>query len=106
MVPSVIQIETAFKRLSTDSSQTFTVKNYDGSESRRTVTKHRDGTETVAEVTTYPNGEQVAKETIRHLTTGKTSKCCVQIMGPNLYIIKGHIPCIPGGRNRTGINST
>ena len=73
--PTVVQIETAFKRVKLDCSQTMTVKNYDGSETQRTIVKHRDGTETVTEVTLHPSGEQVAREMVKNLSTGKTSEC-------------------------------
>ena len=53
----------------------MTVKNYDGSETQRTIVKHRDGTETVTEVTLHPSGEQVAREMVKNLSTGKTSEC-------------------------------
>ena len=73
-LPAMIHIETAFKRLQTSSSQTFTINNYDGSKTTKTIIKHRDGTETITEVTSYSTGEQVAKEIVRNESTGRARK--------------------------------
>ena len=50
------------------------VHNYDGSETKKTITRNRGGTETISEVTTYPDGKQIAREIIKHIASGKTSK--------------------------------
>ena len=47
------------------------VHNYDGSQTKKTITRNRDGTETISEETTYPDGKQVAREIIKHLASGE-----------------------------------
>ena len=71
---SVVQLETAFRRMTPQTSQTSVMKNYDGSETRRTTTRHSNGTETITEVTSYPDGTQRAEETIKHVASGKSSE--------------------------------
>ncbi len=49
------------------------VHNYDGSQTKKTITRNRDGTETISEVTTFADGKQIAREIIKHVASGKTS---------------------------------
>ena len=87
-VPAIVQIETAFKRLTTATTQTFTVNNYDGSETKCTILKNKDGTEIVTEVKTFPDGEKVAKEIIRNTSTGRQRKYSYNIVSSTRWWCK------------------
>lgn len=74
----IVQIENSFRKISTQTSQTMTVRNYDGSELSRTVTRHRDGVETVAELTTFDAlvlgmKKVLFREFVKNPSNGKSS---------------------------------
>lgn len=70
--PSVVQVETSFRKVHVQTSQTMIMKNYDGSEVAKTVTRHRDGVETVVELTTYPDSKVLLREFVKNLASGKS----------------------------------
>lgn len=72
--PSVVQVETSFRKVHVQTSQTMIMKNYDGSEVAKTVTRHRDGVETVVELTTYPDSKVLLREFVKNLASGKSRK--------------------------------
>lgn len=77
---SMKQVETAFQMLSPLSTQQVqVVRNYDGSETKRTTKRNRNGTESTSEVTLY-GMETVVRETLRHEATGRSSACALKYM--------------------------
>lgn len=53
--PLVVKVENAFKPVRSPSLLTFSVKNYDGSETHRTITQDPQG-ELITELTVGPDG--------------------------------------------------
>lgn len=72
--PSIVQLETSFRKVHVQTSQTMIMKNYDGSEVAKTVTRHRDGIETIVELTTYPDSKVLLREFVKNLASGKSRK--------------------------------
>ncbi|XP_067684647.1 uncharacterized protein [Haliotis asinina] len=75
--PLVVKVETGFKPVKSPSMLTFSVKNYDGSETHRTIAQDPGG-ETVTELNVATDGKLLSGNATRRdkLSLGFGIKCC------------------------------
>ena len=101
-LPPVVQVEVSFRKLNVQTSQTTVVRNYDGSEVTRTITHHKDGIETIAETKKETDGRIHIRETVKNLTSGKSSEYIslfinsVTTAGSVLCIVHTRVCCDQG----------
>ncbi|CAH1801671.1 unnamed protein product [Owenia fusiformis] len=69
--PLIVQVQTGFLRLSTEQRETMTIREYDGSEVRKTVSKELSGGEMVTETKVFPCGH-VSTSQIRRTSIGQS----------------------------------
>ncbi|KAL4223299.1 hypothetical protein ACF0H5_016770 [Mactra antiquata] len=94
--PVVFKIETGFKPVSTLQTVNISMKNYDGSETHKTITKD-NCFETVTEVTLGESGQLLAKSSKRerHLSTGSTCSSFSHSSQSPTRVIPSRLPNSP-----------